>query len=63
MAPVAPIAAARSVDFAGSSARSRQQAAQEPIDLGVDDQPIVAAPNGDRRDVGTDAAAEVHDVV
>jgi WS/DGAT/MGAT family acyltransferase len=44
-------------------ARARKKPAQEPVDLGVDDKPIVAAPNGDRGDVGADAAAEVHDVV
>jgi len=44
-------------------ARSRQKAAKQPVDLRVDDQPVVTAPNGDRGDVGSDAAAEVHDVV
>jgi diacylglycerol O-acyltransferase len=43
--------------------RARKQPAQKPIDLGVGDQTVVAAPNGDRGDVGADAAAEVHDVV
>jgi diacylglycerol O-acyltransferase / wax synthase len=46
-----------------SPARPRQQPSQKPVDLGIDDQPVVAAPNGDRGDVGADAAAEVHDVV
>jgi diacylglycerol O-acyltransferase / wax synthase len=45
------------------SPRARKKPAQKPVDLGVDDQPVVAAPNGDRGDVGADAAAEVHDVV
>src|SRR4029077_591310 len=36
-----------------------QQPAQEPVDLGVANQTVVAAPNGDRGDVRTDAAAEV----
>ena len=43
--------------------RARQQAAKQPVDLRVDDEPVVAAPNGDRRDVGAKAAAEVHDLV
>lgn len=43
--------------------RSRKQPAQKPVDLRVDDKPVVAAPNGNGRDVGADAAAEVHDVV
>ena len=45
------------------TARSRQKAAKQAVDLGVDDQPVVAAPNGDRRDVGPEAAAEVHHLV
>src|SRR5437879_10882288 len=49
-------------DRRGSS-RAREETAQKPVDLWVDDQPVVAAPNRDRRDVGADAAAEVHDVV
>src|SRR5439155_25045611 len=49
-------------DRRGSS-RAGEETAQEPVDLRVDDQPVVAAPNRDRRDVGPDAAAEVHDVV
>ena len=47
----------------GPAARPRQKAAKQTVDLGVDDQPVVAAPNGDRGNVGADAAAEVHDVV
>src|SRR5216684_1712386 len=45
------------------TARSREQPAKQAIDLGVDDQSIVAAPNGDRRDVRPEAAAEVHHLV
>jgi diacylglycerol O-acyltransferase len=48
---------------AGGSARPRKKAAKKPVDLGVHDQPVVAAPNGDGGDVRSDAAAEVHDVV
>jgi diacylglycerol O-acyltransferase len=46
-----------------SAPRTHKKPAQKPVDLRVDDQPVVAAPNGDRGDVGADAAAEVHDVV
>jgi WS/DGAT/MGAT family acyltransferase len=46
-----------------ASRSTRKQPAQKPIDLGIADQTVVAAPNGDRGDVGTDAAAEVHDFV
>ena len=45
------------------AARPRQQAAQDAVDLGVDDQPVVAAPNGDRGNIRPKAAAKVHDVV
>ena len=45
------------------AARPRQKAAKKSVDLRVDDQPVVTAPNGDRGDVRADAAAEVHDVV
>jgi len=45
------------------SPRTRKKAAQQPVDLGVDDQAVVASPNGDRGDVRSDAAAEVDDVV
>ena len=47
----------------GRAPRARKQPPKEAIDLGVDDQAVVAAPNGDRGDVGADTAAEVHDVV
>lgn len=43
--------------------RPRQQAAKKAVDLGVDDKAVVAAPNGNRGDVRSDAAAKVHDVV
>ncbi len=43
--------------------RPRNQPAQDPVDLGVHDQAVVASPNGDRGNVGPEAAAEVHDVV
>ncbi len=45
------------------AARPRKQPAQEPVDLGVDDQPVVAAPNGDGGDVRSKAAAKIHHVV
>ena len=48
---------------ANAPPRTRKKPAQKPVDLGVDDQPVVAAPTGDRRDVRADAAAEVHDVI
>ena len=48
---------------AARASRSRKKPAEKPVDLWVDDQPVVAAPNGDRGDVGADAAAEVDDVV
>ncbi len=65
IAPIAPVAPnpANSFDSARTSGRSRKQPAEKPIDLRVANQTVVAAPNGDRGDVGTDAAAEVHDVV
>ena len=44
-------------------ARPRQKPAKKPVDLGVDHEPVMAAPNGDRGDVGSDAAPEVHDIV
>lgn len=47
----------------GVARRTRKQPAKQPVDLGVDDEPVVAAPNGDRRDVRAKAAAEVHDLV
>ena len=53
----------RKVSSARRAARPRKKPAQKPVDLRVDDEPVVAAPNGDRGDVRSDAAAEVHDVV
>ncbi|HET7466521.1 MAG TPA: wax ester/triacylglycerol synthase family O-acyltransferase [Candidatus Dormibacteraeota bacterium] len=43
--------------------RPRQKAAKQPVDLGVHHEPVVAAPNGDRRDVRPKTAAKVHDLV
>jgi diacylglycerol O-acyltransferase / wax synthase len=45
------------------AARARKKAAKDPVHLGVHDKSVVASPNGDRGNVGTKAAAEVHDVV
>jgi WS/DGAT/MGAT family acyltransferase len=41
----------------------RKKAAKKPVHLRVDDEPVMAAPNGDGRNVRPDAAAKVHDVV
>ena len=59
----AAAAGKRKVSSGRRAARPRQKAAKKPVDLGVDQKPVVAAPNGDRGDVGSEAAAEVHDVV
>jgi diacylglycerol O-acyltransferase len=59
----AAVSSKRKVRSVRRATRPRQKAAKKPIDLGVDDKPVVAAPNGDRGDVGSDAAPEVHDVV
>jgi hypothetical protein len=48
---------------ARGASRARKKAAKKPVHLSVDDQPVVAAPNGDGRNVRPDAAAKVHDVV
>ena len=48
---------------AGRASRPRKKAAKKPVHLRVDDQPVVAAPNGNRRNVRTKAAAKVHDIV
>jgi diacylglycerol O-acyltransferase len=48
---------------AGRASRPRKKAAKKSVHLGVDDQPVVAAPNGNRRNVRTKAAAKVHDIV
>jgi diacylglycerol O-acyltransferase / wax synthase len=43
--------------------RPRKKAAKKPVHLGVDDQPVVAAPNGDGGNVRAKAASKVHDIV
>jgi diacylglycerol O-acyltransferase len=48
---------------AGRAARPRKKAAKKPIDLGIDDQPVMASPNGDGGNIRPKAAAKVHDVV
>ncbi len=48
---------------AGRSARPRKKPAKKAIDLGIDYQPVVAAPNGDGGNIRPKAAAKVHDVV
>jgi diacylglycerol O-acyltransferase / wax synthase len=45
------------------ASRPRKKAAEKPVHLGVDDQPVVTAPNGDGRNVRPDAAAKIHHVV
>ncbi|HLZ96162.1 MAG TPA: wax ester/triacylglycerol synthase family O-acyltransferase [Candidatus Dormibacteraeota bacterium] len=45
------------------AARPRKQPAEHPVDLGVDDESVVASPNGDGGNVGSKAAAKVHHVV
>jgi diacylglycerol O-acyltransferase / wax synthase len=47
----------------GRAPRARKQPAKHPVDLGVDDQAVVASPNGDGRNVRSKAAAKVHDIV
>jgi WS/DGAT/MGAT family acyltransferase len=47
----------------GNAPRPRKKAAKKTVHLGIDDQPVVAAPNGDGGNVRTKAAAKVHDVV
>ncbi len=54
---------ARRKPRSSGAARPRQQAAKKPVHLGVHDQPVVAAPNGDGGDVRPKAAAKVHHVV
>jgi WS/DGAT/MGAT family acyltransferase len=60
-------AAANKKKKAGGSgsppARTRKKPAKEAVHLRVDDQPVVAAPNGDRGDVRTETRAEVDHVV
>jgi hypothetical protein len=53
----------RKVSSTRRAARLRQKPAKKSVNLGVDHKPVVAAPNGDRGDVRSDAAAKVHDVV
>jgi diacylglycerol O-acyltransferase / wax synthase len=48
---------------AGGASRPRKKAAKKAVHLGVDDQAVVAAPNGDGGNVRAKAAAKVHDVV
>jgi WS/DGAT/MGAT family acyltransferase len=48
---------------AGRPSRTGKKPAKKAIHLGVDDQPVVAAPNGDRGDVRAETRAEVDDVV
>jgi diacylglycerol O-acyltransferase len=59
----ATVVGKRKAPSARRAPRPRQKPAKKAVDLGVDDKPVVAAPNGDRGDVGSNAAAEVHDVV
>jgi diacylglycerol O-acyltransferase len=59
----ATVATKRKVSSAGRSSRPRKKSPKKAVDLGIDDQPVVAAPNGDRGNVRTDAAAKVHNVV
>jgi WS/DGAT/MGAT family acyltransferase len=53
----------RRAGSARRASRPRKKAAEKPVHLGVDDQPVVTAPNGDGRNVRPDAAAKVHHVV
>ncbi|MDQ6720675.1 MAG: wax ester/triacylglycerol synthase family O-acyltransferase [Candidatus Dormibacteraeota bacterium] len=53
----------RRVGSAGRPSRPRKKTAKKPVDLGIHDQPVVAAPNGDGGNVRSDATAEVHDVI
>ena len=53
----------RSVRSGGRSSRTRKKPAKKPVDLRIDDQPVVAAPNGDGGNVRSKAAAKVHDGV
>jgi hypothetical protein len=43
--------------------RARKQPAKDPVHLRVDDQAVVASPNGDGGNVRSKAAAKVHNVV
>jgi diacylglycerol O-acyltransferase / wax synthase len=53
----------RTAPSTGASTRPRKKPAKKSVDLRIDDQPVVAAPNGDRGDVGSKAATKVHDSV
>jgi diacylglycerol O-acyltransferase / wax synthase len=59
----ATVSTKRNVRSSGGSTRPRKKAAKKPVHLGIDDQPVVAAPNGDRGNIGSKAAAKVHDIV
>ena len=48
---------------AGRASRSRKKATKKPVNLRVDDQPVVAAPNGNRGNVRAKAAAKVDHIV
>ena len=48
---------------ARGSSRPRKQPAKKPVHLGIDDKPVMAAPNGDGGNVRPKAAAKVHHVV
>ena len=53
----------RRATSANRAARPRKKAAKKPVNLRIDDKPVVAAPNGDGGNVRSKAAAKVHDVV
>jgi hypothetical protein len=59
----ATVAKKRSVRSGGRASRTRKKPAKKPVDLRIDDQPVVAAPNGDGGNVRSKAAARVHDGV
>jgi diacylglycerol O-acyltransferase len=50
----------RNVRSTARSSGPRKKAAKKAVHLGVDDKPVVAAPNGDRGNIGPEAAAKVH---
>ena len=45
------------------ASRAKKKPAEKPVDLGVHHEAVVTSPNGDRGNVRSEAAAEVHDVV
>jgi WS/DGAT/MGAT family acyltransferase len=59
----ATIPARRRAPSAGRSSRPRKKTAKKPVYLGIDDKPVVAAPNGDGGNIGSETAAEIHDLV